>query len=292
MRRIPADRIVAEYLAQAAAASRGMLPAQREEFLDRLHDEVRERVGVGPRRDVAAVTAALAELGAPTDLVAAERDRLAAGPGVATRDVRRLAARRAPGAVPPIPDLPPVPDVLPLLEAPSAPDGLSAAVVRQRTTAELPTEPLAGHLRPAARPAAAPPKPRRRAVLRGVRWEIATVTMFLAGPLFLGLLALLVGSAMVARSTFWDVRDKIRALIGIPAAGVLFVVVRAWLDATHFNELQTSGARLRAAGESLAGTGGYVVPVLGLLIAARLGWLVLRDVPRDETERHAARSAG
>lgn len=153
----------------------------------------------------------------------------------------------------------------------------------------MPTEPIARHLLPAPPVPAPGPSPaarRRRGALRGVRWEAATLAMFAVGPLFAGLLALLVGSAMVARSTFWDVRDKVRALVGIPAAAVLIAAVRAWAEATHFNELQSSSARLRAAGESLAGTGGYVVPVLGLAIAARLGWLVLRDVPREESERH------
>lgn len=340
MRRIPADRIVAEYLAQVAAASRGMRPAHREEFLDRVHDEVRERVGVGPRRDVAAVTSALAELGAPVELVAAERERLAGGLEIATRDVRRRGVpptQAAPPrhAAPPLPAVPPVPDVLPLLAAPSAVDGLTAAVVfppvnrlnrlgsesatggelasrpgtvsrlslpsaqspvRQRSTVEMPTEPIARHLLPTAPapapPASAPTRRRRRGALRGVRWETAALAMLAVGPLFVGLLALLVGSAMVARSTFWDVRDKVRALVGIPAAGALFALVRAWADATHFNELTSSAARLRAAVESLVGTGGYVLPVLGLLIAARLGWLVLRDVPREETERHVGGFAG
>lgn len=300
MRRIPADRIVAEYLAQAAAASEGMRQEQREEFLDRLHDEVRERVGVGPRRDVAAVTAALAELGAPAELAAAERARQTGGLEIGKRDVRRREVPPVQAAPPSraamtVPILPPVPDVRSILEAAPAVDGLTAAVVRQRGSVDLPTEPLGWHVAPAPAPVPAPPAPtprRRRASLRGVRWEAAALAVFAVGPLVVGLLALLVGSGMVARSTFWDVRDKVRVLIGIPAGAVLFVLIRAWAEATHFNELESSSARLRAAGESLSGTGDYVLPVLGLLIAARLGWLVLRDVPREETEGHAGSFAG
>ncbi|MGQ0844807.1 MAG: hypothetical protein ACT4QF_11790 [Sporichthyaceae bacterium] len=295
MRRIPADRIVAEYLAQAAAASSGLLPAHREEFLDRLHDEVRDRVGQGPRRDVAAVTAALAELGEPSLLVARERARLALGLGVVVRDARRRADTDPPRHAP-------SPEAAEESTPPSRPDGLTAAVVRQRGTAELPPDLRVRPLYRGPEPEPEPAEPGWRDGLRGLRWEAAALAMFVVGPLVAGLLALFLGAAMVARSTFWDVRDKVAALLFLPAVGLLGALVWAWASATQLNEFEASGARLRAAGESLAATGRYAVPVLGLLIAARLGYLVVRaagELGRGpdaagwaETGRRAGGSAG
>lgn len=269
MRRSPADRIVAEYLAKAAAASDGLLPAQREEFLDRLHDEVRDRVGVGPRRDVAAVTSALAELGDPAHLVALERSRL----GVAVREMRRRVGAMS-------------------LEVPAAElDGLRAAVIRQRSTAELPAQAIDRLLFRTPVPEPPSESPGWRAGLRGMRWEICALMAFAVGPLFVGLLALFVGSAMVARSRFWEVRDKVRALLGIPVAGAFTVLVWAWAEATQLNELESSATRLRAAGESIADSARYAVPILGLLIAARLGFLVVREARWAQTVRRAPGAA-
>ncbi len=282
---ISADRIVAEYLAQAAAASAVLLPTQREEFLDRLHDQVRERVGIGPRSDETAVTAALAELGTPAGLVQRERERLSRGIEIPIRDGRALS-----GAPRPTSTLPPE------IEATLDPDGLTAAVVRQRCTAELPTERIDRPLfRPEPAASVAPeevPGLRVRDRLRAMRWELATLLMFVAGPTILGLLALLLGGAMVARSAFWEVRDKVRALLGIPVAGALLVLLRAWAESTQLNELESSSTRLRAAGESVADSMGVAVPVLGLLIACWLGASMARDARWGETARRGGRSSG
>jgi hypothetical protein len=352
MNRIPADEIVAVYLAQASAAADRLLPAQREHFLDRLHDEVRERVGPRPRRDVEAVSAALAELGEPADLV--ERERLSRWSEAKIRDGRRLyqarpwpgpaerAALLGPGGsrADVMPGSYPVPDAgsdsdrhpgsdgdprlredldlrgdldadllgdfdpdsdldsdldLGDVLAPGAPrNGLDAAVGRQRDW-DAPTE-VYGH--PLFRDTPpepiedgeALPRPSLRASLRTLRWELGALAMFVVGPQLIGLLALLIGAAMVARSAYWDVRDKVRALLGIPSAGALFVLVRAWAESTQLNELESSSTRLRAAGESLLDSIGVAVPVLGLLIAAWLGWLVARDGRRHETAGRARRS--
>lgn len=290
MSRIPADEVVAEYLAQAAAAACALLPAQREEFLDRLHDEVRDRVGPGPRHDAEAVSAALADLGDPRDLVTRERERLARGVGIQVRDARRLTQSQS---WPTTATVPAAPDAArPSLDPEPAEDGLSAAVVRQRSV-DLPTEiypsPLHRDTRP--EPLESPVAgPALRERLRGMRWELGTLAMFVAGPQVVGLLALLIGAAMVVRSTFWEIRDKVAALLGIPVLGVLLVAVRAWAESTQLNELETSATRLRAAGESLAESLQVAVPVLGLLIAAWLGWLVAREGRWSEAARHVRRS--
>lgn len=359
MNRIPADEIVAVYLAQASAAADRLLPAQREHFLDRLHDEVRERVGPRPRRDVEAVSAALAELGEPADLV--EREWLGRWTEAKIRDGRRLyQARPWPGPaeraallgpagsradVRPSPYLDPDPrsgpdrdlgsdvdldserdlvgaphghgdldagvenadldleadvdpdsdlDLDPAL-APAGPtNGLDAAVGRQRdwdAATEVYGQPLFRDTRPEPiEDGEALPRPSLQASLRTVRWELGALAMFVVGPQLIGLLALLLGAAMVARSTYWDVRDKVRALLGIPVLGALFILVRAWAESTQLNELESSSTRLRAAGESLLDSLGVAVPVLGLLIAAWLGWLVARDGRWTETAGRARRS--
>lgn len=309
MSRHPGDRVVAEYLAQAAAAASGLLPAQREEFLDRLHDEVRERVGVGPREDIVAVTSALAELGRPADLVAREQARLAGGGEVKVRDVRRQA--RPWSAAPAAPAAPAPPVASAVVEAPAVQDvpehdGLTAAVVRQRSW-DLPTEvhdrlswdlPTEIHHRPLFRdtqPDLLPeppvlPGPSRREKLRAMRWELATLAMFLVGPQFVGLLGLLLGGAMVARSAFWEVRDKVRALLGIPVGAAMFVLLRAWAESTQLNQLETSSARLRAAGDSLWASAQVAIPLLGLLIAGFLAWLLARDTRWGETARRSGGS--
>lgn len=126
-----------------------------------------------------------------------------------------------------------------------------------------------------------PPTPdggsRLRDALSRVRWELAAVALFVLGPIALGLLACLVGAGFVGRSRFWEVKDKVRALLGIPAAWLLAAVLWAWAQATVFSSAPTSGARLSVAWHSFAGSLHAGPAVLGLLIACYLGVLVVRD---------------
>jgi hypothetical protein len=117
-----------------------------------------------------------------------------------------------------------------------------------------------------------------RPALGRVRWEVATLLVFVVGTEAVGMLGCLVGAGMTTRSRFWEVQDKVRALLGIPLGWLLAVVLRAWVTATWIRPAPASGARLHVAGESLAGSFRYGPGVLGLLIAAYLGVLVIRDV--------------
>jgi hypothetical protein len=117
----------------------------------------------------------------------------------------------------------------------------------------------------------------RRQALRRARWELATLASFVLGTEVAGLLGCLIGAGMASRSRFWEVQDKVRALLGIPVGWLLIVVLRAWVTATWIRPAPASGARLQVAGHSLAEAFRYGPGVIGLLIAAYLGFLLVRD---------------
>jgi len=116
-----------------------------------------------------------------------------------------------------------------------------------------------------------------RPALRRVRWELTTLAAFVVGTEAVGLLGCLIGAGMTARSRFWEVEDKVRALVAIPLAWLLVVVLRAWASATWIRPAPASGARLHVAGQSLAGSFRYGPCVVGLVIAVYLGVLLVRD---------------
>jgi hypothetical protein len=156
------------------------------------------------------------------------------------------------------------------------PDALTAAVARgaasDRRRPELPPDLM---FRPERLTAEGGPV--LRDALARVRWELSALTMFVLGPPVLGLLACLIGAGLVARSRFWETHDKVRALVGIPAAWLMAVVVWAWAQATLVSPASTSGARLLVAWHSFARSMHFGPGVVGLLIAAHLGVLVVRD---------------
>jgi hypothetical protein len=154
---------------------------------------------------------------------------------------------------------------------------------RQRSS-ELPKEWLRVR-RPApnAEPASEHPWPARYrspdllSAVGRVRWECSALAVCALGPQLLGLLAVLVGGVMVSRSRFWEVRDKVRALLGIPFAGFTLAVLWAWLRATELQQADASRARLEIAGHSLAHSWQLAPQLVGLAIAVHLGHRLIRD---------------
>jgi hypothetical protein len=128
------------------------------------------------------------------------------------------------------------------------------------------------------RPAATEePGPDLLSALGRVRWECSALAMCALGPQFLGLLAVLIGGFMVGRSRFWEIGDKVRALLGIPLAGFALAVFWAWLRATELQQADASRARLEIAGHSLAHSFYLGPQLVGLGIAVLLGHRLVRD---------------
>lgn len=273
---LPGDELVAEYLARAAGAAAQRLPAHaRSEFLDRLHARMMAVVGPAPRADAAAVLSGLAALGDPFALVGAELH----GSAEAVRPV-----------------VPTPPDALTAAVARAAASDLGSAArspVAVFTVEEGATVPgRYGRVHGRGRGALGAVLPARAMVwldrlveqdvpriwhgLVRVRWELGTVAVFLFGPGEFGLLACLVGAACVARSAFWEIKDKVRAVFGIPVLWLFLVVVRAWGQATLLARAPTAAGRLSVAGHSVTSSLAAGPGVLGLLIAIYLGVVVVR----------------
>lgn len=181
------------------------------------------------------------------------------------------------GAPPPVwhaPSRAPVASPLP----PPPRDGLAAVVQRgeeaeRQRTSELPKEWFRVR-RPAPN---AEPGPDLLSAVGRVRWECFALAVCALGPLFLGLLAVLGGGVMVGRSRFWEVGDKVRALLGIPFAGFTLAVLWAWLRATELQQADASKARLEIAGHSLAHSWQLAPQLVGVAIAVHLGHRLIRD---------------
>jgi hypothetical protein len=144
---------------------------------------------------------------------------------------------------------------------------------RRHQTSELPKEWFR-----VRRPAAAEESgPDLLSALGRVRWECSALAMCALGPQFLGLLAVLIGGLMVGRSRFWEIGDKVRALLGVPVAGFTLAVFWAWLRATELQQADASKARLEIAGHSLAHSFYLGPQLVGLSIAVLLGHRLVRD---------------
>jgi hypothetical protein len=121
------------------------------------------------------------------------------------------------------------------------------------------------------------PGPDLLTALGRVRWESSALAVCALGPQFLGLLAVLIGGFMVSRSRFWELGDKVRALLGIPLAGLTLAVLWAWLRATELQQADASKARLEIAGHSLAHSLHLGPQLVGFAIAVHLGHRLVRD---------------
>jgi hypothetical protein len=275
---LPGDELVAEYLARAAGAAAQRLPAHaRSEFLERLHTRLVAVVGPAPRADAAAVLNGLAVLGDPFALVGAElyrsseamsRPVVPTPPDALTAAVARAAASDLGSA-----DRSPV-AVSTAEEGATVPGRYRRVHRRGRNTlgAVLPAKAMVWLDRLVEEDV-----PRLWHGLVRVRWELGTVAVFLFGPSALGLLACLIGAGCVARSAFWEIKDKVRAVFGIPAVWLFLVVLRAWGQATLLARAPTAAGRLSVAGHSVTSSLAAGPGVLGLLIAIYLGVVVVRE---------------
>jgi hypothetical protein len=149
---------------------------------------------------------------------------------------------------------------------------------RRQHTSELPKEWFRVRRAVATEPVPAEEGgPDLLSALGRVRWECAALAMCALGPQFVGLLAVLIGGVMVSRSRFWEIGDKVRALLGIPVAGLTLAVFWAWLRATELQQADASKARLEIAGHSLAHSLYLAPQLVGLGIALLLGHRLVRD---------------
>jgi hypothetical protein len=176
--------------------------------------------------------------------------------------------------------------VSPAVPAQIPADALAAVVARGEEADQQwrqETSELSGEWFRVCRPSPAPPVPTEEAgpdllgALGRVQWECAALAMCALGPQFLGLLAVLLGGVMISRSRFWEIGDKVRALLGIPLAWFGLAVFWAWLRATELQQADASRERLAIAGHSLAHSW-YLGPTLiGLGMALVLGYRLIRD---------------
>jgi hypothetical protein len=251
---------------------------------------VRARVGAPPRWDLHGTENALAELGSAEDLVLA-----------VTTDV-------APHALPPPepePEPAPQPELArdpepvvvlgtdltpeslenPTLDLPPVPRPVfptqSQARVSQTAGAPPPRFPPLppGEGPPRIRPLA-PDETVGRDTLAGLNrlgWEVVALAILGIGVFVLGYLAWLLGAVLVARSRYWEISDKVRVLIGLPAGGLGVAVVWAWLESTQIQESNDSSTRLSEAGHSLAASVSTFPELFGVLGALYLAYALVRD---------------
>ncbi|MGQ0625026.1 MAG: hypothetical protein ACT4PP_10325 [Sporichthyaceae bacterium] len=114
-----------------------------------------------------------------------------------------------------------------------------------------------------------------------VGWECATLAMLSLGVLVLGHWLWLVALAMVVRSGFWEIEDKVRAMLGIPLLVLGTAIGWAWIAATQLQESERSSTRLATAGHEL-GESLRAMPLLsGCLAALYLAYALVRDYRAD-----------
>jgi hypothetical protein len=109
------------------------------------------------------------------------------------------------------------------------------------------------------------------------RLEITALLGLTLGSLVLSYLGLVLGLGVVALCRFWDLPDKLLAMLALPAATLFGGIVLSWLRATRIDPVADPSERLGRALD------GVVMTVLGLplmvgwLAAAYLGYLLVRD---------------
>ncbi|GAA0614510.1 hypothetical protein GCM10009547_15450 [Sporichthya brevicatena] len=280
---LPGDELVADYLARAGrVAADALAPADSAVVVEEIGRRVRARVGAPPRWDLRGTQHQLAELGEPEDLVEAVAAELIPGHAKAPEPEPVVELEIEPdtdfptldlGAVPP-PVPPPVPR-LPLQadrSAQSAYSGRPAPTFRPMFRDE--EEALR------IRPIAADESVARDTPLSGMGrlgWELAALAVLAIAVFPFGYLGWLLGAVLVVRSRYWEISDKVRVLAGMPAAGVGFAVLWAWLQATQIQESDNSGTRLSEAWHSFADTFAVLPQICGLLGALYLGYALVRD---------------
>ncbi|MGQ0631161.1 MAG: hypothetical protein ACT4P1_08960 [Sporichthyaceae bacterium] len=114
-----------------------------------------------------------------------------------------------------------------------------------------------------------------------VGWECATLAVLSLGVLILGPWAWLVALAMVVRSAFWEIEDKVRAMLGIPLVVLGIAIGWAWIASTQLQESERSSTRLATAGRELGESLSAMPLLCGCLAASYLGYALIRDYRAD-----------
>jgi hypothetical protein len=281
---LPGDELVADYLAGAGRSAAALLPpVDCASVVEEVGRRVRAQVGAPPRWDRRGTEAKLAELGSPEDLVLAVTEEI------------------APHALPqpepepePEPELPPVmvlgTDLTPeALENPTLDLGAVQRPVLPSQSQARVSETAGGPRRfpplsdddppPWVRPLAAD-EPVPRDTLSGLNrlgWEVVALAVLGLGVFVMGYLAWLLGAVLVTRSRYWEISDKVRVLIGLPAAGLGLALAWAWLRSTQIQESNDSSTRLSEAGHSLAHSVSTFPQLFGVLGALYLAYALVRD---------------
>ncbi len=277
---LPGDELVADYLARAGrVAADALAPADSVVVVEEIGRRVRARVGAPPRWDLRGTETQLAELGEPEDLVEAVAAELIPGHAKAPEPEREPEPEPDTdyptldlGAVPPVPRLPNQAD----RSAQSAYTGRATPMFRPmfRDETDEISEP------PRIRPIAADESVARDTPLSGMGrlgWELAALAVLAIAVFPFAFLGWLLGALLVMRSRYWEISDKVRVLAGMPAAGLGFAVLWAWLQATQIQESDNSGTRLSEAGHSFADTLAVLPQICGVLGAVYLGYALVRD---------------
>jgi hypothetical protein len=109
------------------------------------------------------------------------------------------------------------------------------------------------------------------------RLEISALLMLSLGTLLLSFLGLLAGLALVALSGFWDLRDKLLAMLVLPGTTLFGGIVLSWLRATRIDPVADISLRLDRAMDGITMTVLALPLMVGWLAAAYLGYVVIRD---------------
>lgn len=277
---LPGDELVADYLARVGRAAECVLPPPEcAAVIKEISRQVRASVGPPPRWDAEGTVRRLAELGDPEQLVASAarapgRPRVSFPVRPADDENPTLDLGRAPGPAP-----------LDRIEVRVADPGedsprrLLGGIIRTLPDfRDRDRDPGQSHgLR--VRPIEADESVRGESLagLGRLAWELAALLVLGLGVFLFGFLAWTVGVLLVARSRFWEIQDKVRVLLGVPAAAIVVAVLWAWVRATQIQESNDSGTRISVAGHSLAESLAVMPELIGVTAALYLGYALVRD---------------
>lgn len=260
------DELVADYLARVGrAAARVLPPAECSEVVEDISRRVRERVGPPGRQDAEGTARRLAELGEPEALVAAAgRDSMPFP--VHTEDETNDTI-----------DLGRIPPARTVAPAPSRVEVRVAGEDGRRRFGRRDSFVAGGPLR--VRPSR-PDEDRGPDPFAGwgrLGWEVAALALFVLGIFAFGLLPWLAAAVLVVRSSFWDVKDKVRVLFGVPVTAGVLAVLWAWINATQLQESNDSGTRVAHARDSLAESAAVMPELFSVIAAVYLAYALVRD---------------
>lgn len=277
---LPGDEMVADYLARVGRAAASVLPpTESAVVVEDISRRVRMKVGPSPRWDTEGTRRRLHELGEPERLVSASAHR----PGVLPPTATFPAAAREDefndtldlGPVPGPRHNPHQPRVEVRIADPEGGPRRRWGLLRTLTDRHERTEDAPPRVRPSRADELLRPDP--FAGWGRLGFEILAMLALGLGVFLFGILAYAVGALLVVRSRFWEITDKVRVLLLIPVIGVVVAVLWAWISATQVQESDDSGARVSAAGDSLADSFAAMPELFGVLGALYLGYALVRD---------------